>query len=137
VPDLNHYDYAIVRVVPRVEREEFVNVGVIVSCPSKNFLDARIALDEARLLALDPGIDMDAVRAHTDSILAICAGGEKAGPLGRLSQRERFHWMVAPRSTVIQTSPVHTGKCDDPNLLIEHLLQKMVLRPLPVAPRSG
>jgi hypothetical protein len=125
--DHSHYDYAVVRVVPRVEREEFVNVGVIVSCPDKNFLDARIFIDEHRLRALDPTLDIAAIRAHTDSIRAICAGGEKAGPLGRLSQRERFHWMVAPRSTIIQTSPAHAGKCEDPEKLIEHLLQKMVL----------
>ena len=127
--DLDSYDYAIIRVVPRVEREEFVNVGVIVSCPSRNFLEARIALDENRLRMLDPTLDMEAIRAHTDSIRAICAGGEPAGPLARLSQRERFHWLVAPRSTIIQTSAVHTGKCDDPAKLIEHLLQKMVLPP--------
>jgi hypothetical protein len=129
VRDLDSYDYAIIRVVPRVEREEFVNVGVIVSCPSRNFLEARIALDENRLRMLDPTLDMEAIRAHTDSIRAICAGGEQAGPLARLSQRERFHWLVAPRSTIIQTSAVHTGKCDEPVKLIEHLLQKMVLPP--------
>lgn len=127
--DPEAYDYAIVRVVPRVEREEFVNVGVIVSCPMLNFLDARFAIDEARLRALDPNIDIETIRAHTDSIRAICAGGETAGPFARLSQRERFHWIVAPRSTIIQTSAVHTGKCDDPNTLIEHLLEKMVLLP--------
>jgi hypothetical protein len=129
VRDLDSYDYAIIRIVPRVEREEFVNVGVIVSCPSRNFLEARIVLDENRLRMLDPTLDMEAIRAHTDSIRAICAGGEQAGPLARLSQRERFHWLVAPRSTIIQTSAVHTGKCDDPGRLIEHLLQKMVLPP--------
>jgi hypothetical protein len=129
VRDLDSYDYAIVRVVPRVEREEFVNVGVIVSCPSRNFLEARIVLDEQRLIALDPTLDMEAVRAHTDSIRAICAGGEQAGPLASLSQRERFHWLVAPRSTIIQTSPVHTGKCDDPIKLIDHLVDKMVRPP--------
>ena len=127
--DPEAYDYAIVRVVPRVEREEFVNVGVIVSCPMLNFLDARFAIDEARLRALDPNIDIETIRAHTDSIRAICAGGKTAGPFARLSQRERFHWIVAPRSTIIQTSAVHTGKCDDPNTLIEHLLEKMVLLP--------
>lgn len=131
--DLDSYDYAIVRVVPRVERQEFMNVGVIVSCPSRNFLEARIVLDEARLRTLDPSLDIEAIRKHTDSIRAICAGGEQAGPLARLSQRERFHWLVAPRSTIIQTSPVHTGKCSDPNKLIEHLLEKMVLPPLPRA----
>lgn len=127
--DPESYDYAIVRVVPRVEREEFVNVGVIVSCPVLSFLEARFALDEARLRALDPNIDIETIRAHLNSISAICAGGENAGPFSRLSQRERFHWLVAPRSTIIQTSAVHTGRCDDPNKLIEHLLEKMVIPP--------
>lgn len=123
------YDYAVIRVVPRVEREEFVNIGVIVSCPSRNFLDARVVIDEARLRALDPSIDLDVIRAYTRSIKAICDGGPQAGALARLSQRERFHWLVAPRSTIIQTSAVHTGKCDDPPKLMEHLLAKMVLLP--------
>jgi hypothetical protein len=127
VRELDSYDYAIVRVVPRVEREEFMNVGVIVSCPLRNFLEARFELDDKRLLALDPTLDLDTIRAHTDSIRMICAGGIEAGPLARLSQRERFHWLVAPRSTMIQTSPVHTGKCSDPAQLIQHLLNKMVL----------
>jgi len=127
VRELDSYDYAIVRVVPRVEREEFMNVGVIVSCPLRDFLEARFELDEKRLLALDATLDLDTLRAHTNSIRMICAGGAEAGPLARLSQRERFHWLVAPRSTIIQTSPVHTGKCGDPAQLIEHLLKKMVL----------
>jgi hypothetical protein len=127
VRELDSYDYAIVRVVPRVEREEFMNVGVIVSCPLRKFLEARFALDDNRLLALDPTLDLDTIRAHTNSIRMICAGGAEAGPLAQLSQRERFHWLVAPRSTIIQTSPVHTGKCGDPAQLIEHLLKKMVL----------
>jgi len=127
VRELDSYDYAIVRIVPRVEREEFMNVGVIVSCPLRNFLEARFELDDKRLLALDPTLDLDTIRAHTNSIRMICAGGAEAGPLARLSQRERFHWLVAPRSTIIQTSPVHTGKCGDPAQLIEHLLKKMVL----------
>lgn len=127
--DRDAYDYAIIRVVPRVEREEFVNIGVIVSCPSRDFLDARIVIDENRLRALDPTIDLDVIRAYARSIKAICEGGAPAGALARLSQRERFHWLVAPRSTIIQTSAVHTGKCDDPPKLMEHLIAKMVLAP--------
>lgn len=123
------YDYAIVRVVPRVEREEFVNAGVIVCCPAKNFLAARIELHENRLLALDPYVDLELVRAHLASIPAICAGGKQAGPLGRLSRSERFGWLVAPRSTVIQTSRVHSGRCTDPESLLEHLLDTMVRPP--------
>jgi len=115
-----------VRVVPRVEREEFINVGVIVSCPSKEFLEARIELDERRLRALEPNIDIDAIRTHLASIPAICTGGSQGGPIGRLSRRERFDWLVAPRSTIIQTSKVHTGRCTDPGTLLEHLLDTMV-----------
>ena len=120
------YDYAVIRVVPKVEREEFVNVGVIVSCPDREFLEARIQFDEGRLLALEPKMDLETVRAHLDSFAAICAGGAQAGPIGALPQRERFRWLVAPRSTVIRVSPVHTGRCTNPELTLEHLLTAMV-----------
>jgi DUF3037 family protein len=120
------YDYAIIRVIPRVEREEFVNVGVIVSCPARGFLEARIQLDEQRLMALDTTLDLATVRDHLAAIPTICAGGEPAGPIGQLAQRERFHWLVAPRSTVIQLSPVHTGCCQNPTAVLEHLLNTMV-----------
>jgi Protein of unknown function (DUF3037) len=128
VRTLPSYDYAIVRVVPRVEREEFINAGVVLSCPSQSFLDARIDLDEARLLALDEGVDLAAVRENLASIPLICAGGAAAGPIGRLSARERFHWLVAPRSTMIQTSAVHTGRCENPAAALKHLLETMVRR---------
>jgi len=122
------YDYAVIRVVPRVEREEFVNAGVIVSCPEKGFLEARIALDEARLRALDPEVDMAAIRAHLDTIPRIAAGGPGAGPIWALAPRERFHWLVAARSTVIQVSPAHSGRCEDPAALLDHLMRTMVHR---------
>jgi hypothetical protein len=117
------YDYAIIRVVPRVEREEFINAGVIVSCPALEYLAARVELDEPRLRALAPGVDVDLVRENLASIPAICAG---CGPIGRLTPRERFHWLTAPRSTMIQTSPVHTGRTDEPSQVLDQLLQKMV-----------
>jgi hypothetical protein len=126
VRDPCSYDYAIVRVVPRVEREEFVNVGVIVACPSQGFLDARMDVDERRLLALYPDLDMSSVQAHLASIPKICRGGTEAGPIGKLSRRERFDWLVAPRSTMIQTSAVHSGVCTDPVELMDHLLRTMV-----------
>jgi hypothetical protein len=116
--------------VPRVEREEFVNVGVIVSCPAKGFLEARIELNEQRLSAMDSTLDIESIRSHLLTIPAICEGGAQAGPIGQLSQRERFHWLVAPRSTIIQTSPVHTGYCKDPSEVLERLLNSMV-RPTP------
>jgi len=129
VQDHFTYDYAIIRVVPKVERGEFVNVGVIVSCPDREFLEARIELDEQRLRALDSTLDIESLRAHLATIPAVCAGGEGAGPIGHLSQRERFHWLVSPRSTVIQTSPVHTGRCDSPASVLERLLETMVRLP--------
>jgi len=129
VHDLCTYDYAIIRIVPKVEREEFVNVGVIVSCPAKGFLEARIELDERRLKALDATLDIESIRPHLVSIVAICAGGEQAGPIGQLSQRERFHWLTAPRSTTIQTSPVHTGHTTNPVSVLEHLLESSVRPP--------
>lgn len=127
--DQSTYDYAIIRVVPKVERAEFVNVGVIVSCPAKQFLEARIEPDEQRLLMLDATLDVESIRTHLATIPEICAGGDQAGPIGQLPQRERFHWLVAARSTIIQTSPVHTGNCQDPAAVVEHLLETMVRAP--------
>ena len=128
MPALCTYDYAIVRVVPRVERGEFVNVGVIVSCGETGYLRARIELDDALVQALDPTIDLAAVRATLETFPLICEGGPAAGALGRLSMRERFGWLVAPRSTSIQTSPVHTGRCGDMDVALESLLEGMVRR---------
>lgn len=123
------YDYAIIRVVPHVERGEQINVGVILSCVDGDFLAARIELDTGRLLALDPEIDVDAIRAGLETIPAICAGGSEAGPIGQLPPRGRFRWLVSPRSTIIQTSPVHTGRTADPTAALERLVETMVRRP--------
>jgi len=120
------YDYAVIRVVPRVEREEFVNVGILMSCPGTKFLEARIEDDEARLRALDPEIDLDTVRRHLAAIEAICAGGPGSGPIGQLPQRARFHWLTAKRSSIIQTSPVHLGRCTQAGSSLEHLMDRMV-----------
>ena len=124
--DKFRYDYAVVRVVPKVDREEFINAGVIVSCPDLSFLEARIKLNESRLLSLDPSVDLDLVRKHLATIPTICRGGEEGGSIGELPQRQRFHWLVAPRSTIIQTSPVHTGRCADPGAALEHLVATVV-----------
>jgi hypothetical protein len=120
------YDYAVIRVVPRVERGEFINAGVIVCCATQGYLEARIEFDEARLLALDPTSDVDAIKANLSTIPLICAGGPAAGPIGKLSVRERFDWLVAPRSTIIQTAAVHMGRCDHLDHALEHLLDRMV-----------
>ena len=125
---LRTYDYAIVRVVPRVERGEFVNAGIILSCDVERILQARIELDEAALLALDAAVDLELVRSTLAVIPAVCAGGADAGALGRLSARERFHWLVSPKSTIVQTSPVHTGQCRDLGTVMDHLMDKMVRR---------
>ena len=127
--DHSTYDYAVIRVVPRVEREEFVNVGVVVSCPDRGFLEARIELDPARVAALDPSLDLESIRAHLATIPLVCKGGDAAGPIGRLSPRERFRWLTAPRSAAIQVSPAHTGRCEDPQALLERLLETMVRAP--------
>jgi hypothetical protein len=123
------YDYAVIRVVPRVEREEFVNVGILLSCEASSYLEARIELDEGRVAALDPTLDLESLRRHLDTIPAICRGGPGTGPIGLLPQRARFHWLTAKRSSIIQTSPVHMGKCADMAATMEHLLERMVRRP--------
>ena len=128
------YDYAIVRVVPRVERGEQVNVGVILSCADLNFLDARIEVDEPRLLALDPNLDLEAVRANLATIPVVCRGGSDAGQIGELPARARFRWLVSPRSTIIQPSAVHTGRTSDPGACLEHLLDKLVRTPGAASP---
>jgi len=137
MPAPSAFDYAIVRVVPRVERGEFINAGVILFCRTRRFLGARLELDPRRLAALDPDLDPALVQPHLDSIARIAAGGPAAGPIGALSPSERFHWLVAPRSTIIQTSPVHAGLCDDPNAALDHLLRTMVHRqPDPESPNA-
>lgn len=129
MPEPCPFDYAVVRVVPRVERGEFVNAGVIVSCPAQSYLKARVEVNAGRLAALDPGFDRETVARHLAAITLICEGGAAAGPIGLLPQRARFHWLVAPRSTIIQTSPVHTGLCEDGDRMLEHLFRTMVSLP--------
>jgi hypothetical protein len=116
----------VVRVVPRVERGEFINAGVIVFCLERRFLEARVEVDEARLRALWPELDIELVRKHLEAIPRIAAGDVSAGPIARLSQRERFHWLVSPRSTIIQVSPVHSGLCEVPGRAMEQLSQRLL-----------
>ena len=111
MPEPCSYDYAVIRIVPDVTRQEFINAGVILFCRTRRFLAAQVHLDVQRLAALAPGIDVDAVQRQLDLIPAICAG---EGPVGRLGQAEAFHWIVAPHSTMIQCSPVHSGITHDP-----------------------
>ncbi len=115
------FDYALLRVVPRVERQEFVNSGVVVFCREKRYLDARVRLDRERVIALWPEADLDLIAQHLDAVVRICRGDPTAGAIARLSQSERFHWLVSPRSTIIQPSPVHTGVCDETRNLLDRL----------------
>lgn len=133
MPARSSFDYAIVRVVPRVERGEFINAGVILFCRTRRYLAARIELDVPRLLALAPEVERDltAIEHHLEIIPLVCAGGASAGPIGLLSQAERWHWLVAPTSTIIQPSPVHCGLCTDPDAMLDHLLATMVRPPAP------
>lgn len=126
MPTTSSYDYAVIRVVPRVEREEFLNVGVILFCKDHDYIKARIEVDESRLRALYPAVDMPGLTAHLDAIEAVARGGDDAGPIGRLPRRDRFLILVAPRSTIIQVSPVHTGFCSDPDRALERLMDQMV-----------
>jgi len=123
------YDYALIRVVPRVERGECINAGVVICCTARSFLQARMELDEARLLALDPAADIATVRAALDAFARICEGGAGAGSIGALPLRARFDWLTAPHSTIIQTSAVHAGLCSDLEGAMERLLERML--PLP------
>ena len=129
MPAPSTYDYAVVRVVPHVDRGEFVNAGVIVSCTGAQFLKARIELDEARVLALAPDLDLTSIRRALAALPAICAGGPGAGAFGQLSARQRFDWLVAPRSASIQTSPVHSGLSTDLDAALEPLMTRMVRPP--------
>lgn len=120
------FEYAIIRVVPRVERGEFINVGIVLYCRARSFLDAQVALDEPRLTALAPTADTGEILRYLAAFQRICRGEPDVGPIGRLTQRERFHWLVSPRSTVIQTSPAHAGLCDNPTETLEHLMATVV-----------
>jgi hypothetical protein len=128
MPASQTFDYAVVRVVPRVERHEFVNAGVIVFSRPLEFLGALIELDRDRLAALDPDADPEAAERQLATIPRVCAGGPAAGALGRLSISERFHWLTQPSSGLVQTSPVHSGLAADPRVVLHHLLNTMVRR---------
>ena len=126
MPECSSYDYAIIRVVPRVERDEFINVGVILFCRTRRFLGALTHLDEQRLLALAPDLDLELVRKQLEMITLTCAGDARGGHIARMSISERFHWLVAPHSTMIQSSPVHCGLSSEPEAALRHLLETMV-----------
>jgi hypothetical protein len=126
VPGRAPFDYAVIRLVPRVEREEFFNVGVIVHAPTRGFLGCEIRLDRAKLAALAGDVDDEAIERHLAGLRAVCAGDREAGAIAGMSLTERFHWLVAPRSTVLQSSPVHGGVCDEPAVALRELFARRV-----------
>ena len=131
MPPAKHlYEYAVLRVVPRVEREEFLNVGVIVYCRDQGFLQCAFELSEARLRAFaGPAPDLSELTARLRSFQRICGGQAEGGPIGRLSLAERFRWLTATRSTVVQTSPVHPGRCEDATQTLAQLFAQLVQTP--------
>jgi DUF3037 family protein len=126
----NAFQYTILRVVPRIERGERINVGVVLFCPQRRFIGARVELDRARLAALDPTLDGAEVQPHLDAIAAVVAGDPAGGTLAELSASDRFGWVAAQSSTVIQPSEIHTGLSEDPERTLQHLFESLV----PVAP---
>jgi len=125
MPESLSFEYATIRVVPRVEREEFVNAGVVVFCLARKQLLCRMLLEEARVKALWPEIDLNVVSEHLDAIARVCKGDPDAGPIAKLSARERFHWLVSPRSTIIQVSPVHSGLCASPEEALDEIFERV------------
>ncbi|HVY36530.1 MAG TPA: DUF3037 domain-containing protein [Polyangia bacterium] len=120
------FDYVIVQVVPRVDRDERMNAGVILFCPASGFLGCRVALDHERLRALSPDVDVDGVARQLAAIQAVAEGDRAAGPIAALSRSERFHWLSAPRSTVVQPSVAHAGLCDAPAAALDRLFRAVV-----------
>ena len=120
------FDYAVVQVVPRVERGEAINVGVIVSCPTVEFLAGRFTADLQRVAVLAPDLDLHRLARHLEGLQRICAGDPAGGPVAQLPARERFHWLTHPRSTIVQTSAVHSGRTDDPREALDRLMATMV-----------
>ncbi|MFF9914009.1 DUF3037 domain-containing protein [Streptomyces sp. NPDC013457] len=124
--DRDVFEYALLRVVPRVERGEFFNAGVVVYCRARSYVAARTHLEESKLRALDPGADVVGVRAALHAVEGVCLGGEDAGQAARDDAGRRFRWLIAPRSTVVQPGPVHTGLTADPEAEVERLLDLLV-----------
>ena len=121
------FEYAIVRIVPLVEREEFINVGVILYCKPQRFLQMKFEINENKLQAFKSSVDIREIREHLESFCKICAGTPDSGEIGKLAIAERFRWLTGSRSTIIQTSKVHPGLCDDAGAMIEELFNTMVL----------
>jgi len=124
----NLFEYAIIRIVPKVEREEFLNVGVVLYCAGRKFLQAKYELNPQRLSSFSDQLDIEDIGCYLHAFKEICAGDAESGPIGKLPPAERFRWLTATRSTVVQTSKVHPGLCDDPGESLEQLYKQMVLQ---------
>jgi hypothetical protein len=127
MPENNLFEYAVIRVVPQVEREEFLNAGVILYCPKLKFLECRCSIDEKRLCSFSDRVDVEEIKAHLHSLAEICRGSKDGGPIAKLDIASRFRWLTATRSTVVQTSKVHPGLCEDPLKTLEKLYSEQVL----------
>jgi hypothetical protein len=125
--DKHLFEYAIIRVVPRVEREEFVNVGVILFCAKKKFLKCKLHVDAQKMEVMCKAIDLEELNKNLNAIETICAGGKQSGPIGQLDLASKFRWLTATRSTVVQSSKVHPGFCDEPEHMLERLYEQFVL----------
>lgn len=129
MPDLKLYEYAVLRLVPRVDREEFLNMGVVLYCREAQFLECTLLFDPARILAFSPGAPLKEWEEHLCTFQKICAGAEGSGPIGALPIAQRFRWLTATRSTIIQSSRVHPGLCSNPAITLEQLHQQLVVPP--------
>lgn len=127
MPEKHLFEYAVIRVVPRVEREEFINVGIILYCAKQKFLKAKLCINESKILALAPNIEIDFISDNLNAIAKICKGGTDAGPIGQLDDASRFRWLTATRSTVVQASKVHPGFCVNAEETLQKLIQQLVL----------
>jgi Protein of unknown function (DUF3037) len=137
VPARNPFAYTVLRAVPRVDRAEFINAGVVLFCRERRFLGARTRLDSARLMALAPDCDANDMADQLVAIRRVASGEESAGPIARLAKAERFHWLASPSSTMVQRSEVHTGLTDDPASTLDHLFRTLVMTPGARLPRHG
>jgi hypothetical protein len=126
MPESLSFEYATIRIVPRVEREEFINAGVVVFCLARKQVLCRVLIDDTRLTALWAAVDLKVIREHLEAIARVCAGDHDAGPIAALSARERFHWLVSPRSTMIQVSPVHSGLCSSPEEALDEIFERVI-----------
>ena len=127
MPDRHVFEYAVIRVVPRMEREEFLNVGVVLFCKSRRYLDCRYLVDQEKLAAVFPQLDLEDVEAHLQSFERICRAAKEGGPIALLDTPSRFRWLTATRSTVVQAGKVHTGLCEELPASLDKLYAQLVL----------